>query len=315
MKKWFRRVAIGALVGLILFVGITFLRLQWAKYQVGRETQTLSKTEAVGIGETSSLEILPLYENAAQPGLQSGHGVSYLVRTDSATILFDLGYNITAVSPSPLEQNMDSLGISLDDIDMIVISHRHPDHVGGQNWWTARTFSLDGKTQPPLGDVPVYIPEEMSYPGSHLTLSKMPVALTDGVATAGLITYTQPFPISLATPTGDEQALAVNVSGQGIVLITGCGHMGLESLLARAEIVFDIPVAGVVGSLHYGEADLASLQPEIQLISELNPVVVALSPHDSGQAVLDSFASAFPEVYVPIVVGQPIHLPAAVAAH
>jgi metal-dependent hydrolase (beta-lactamase superfamily II) len=59
-----------------------------------------------------------------------------LIRTDSATILFDLGYNMTASSPSPLEGNMASLGLTLDEIDMIVISHRHPDHVGGQNWWT-----------------------------------------------------------------------------------------------------------------------------------------------------------------------------------
>lgn len=314
MKKWFRRVAMGALVGLILFVGITFLRMQWARYQMSRDTQTMSKTEAAGIGETSSLEILPLYENAAQPGLQSGHGVSYLIRTDSATILFDLGYNVTAASPSPLEQNMTSLGVSLDEIDTIVISHRHPDHVGGQNWWTERTFSLDGKTQPSLGDIPVYIPEEMSYPDGSLFLSKTPIVLANGVATTGLITYAQPFPVWLAMPTGDEQALAVNVSGQGIVLITGCGHMGLEALLARAEAVFDVPVVGVVGGLHYGEADLASLHPEIQLMSALNPVIVALSPHDSGQTVLDGFANVFPEAYVPVVVGQPIHLPAAVAA-
>jgi len=313
MKKWFLRFAIGSLAGAVLFFGITFLRLQWAKYQIRLDTETLSTTASLEIGETSTLEILPLYENAAQPGLQSGHGVSYLVRTDSATILFDLGYNVTAASPSPLEENMASLGVSLDEIDVIVISHRHPDHVGGQNWWTGRTFSLDGVSQPSLGEIPVYIPEEMTYPGSSLTLSKTPVSLADGVATTDLIAYAQPFPVWLAMPKGDEQALAVNVSGQGIVLITGCGHMGLEALLTRAQTVFDVPVVGVVGGLHYGETDIASLQPQVELVKGLNPVLVALSPHDSGQGVLDSFAQTFPEAYTPIVVGQPIRLPATVA--
>ena len=314
MKKWLRRIALGSLVGLVLFVGVTFLRLQLAKIQINRTAQTLSTSVPVEIGETTRLEILPLYENAAEPGLQSGHGVSYLLRKDSAAILFDLGNNPDASSPSPLEQNMSSLGLTMDEIDMIVISHRHPDHVGGQNWGSRKTFSMDGITQPALGILPVYIPEEMSYPDSNLTLAEMPTRLADGVATTGIISYAQPFPIWLAMPKGDEQALAVNVSGQGIVLITGCGHMGLEALLARAGSVFDVPVVGVVGGLHYGNADSGSLQPEVQFISQLNPVVVAPSPHDSGPAVLDAFAQEFPQVYTPIMVGQSIHIPENVAA-
>jgi 7,8-dihydropterin-6-yl-methyl-4-(beta-D-ribofuranosyl)aminobenzene 5'-phosphate synthase len=309
MKKWFRRVAVGSLIGLVLFVGITFLRMQWVMYQMSQDAQTLSTANPLEIGETSTLKILPLYENAAQAGLQSGHGVSYLIRTDSATILFDLGNNMTTASPSPLIQNMESLGILLDEVDMIVLSHRHPDHVGGQNWWIERTFSLDGMTQPVLGTMPVYVPEEMTYPGSNLSLAKMPVRLAEGVATTGIIPYAQPFPIWLAMPKGDEQALAVNVAGQGIVLITGCGHMGLEALLERADSVFDVPVVGVVGGLHYGNPDIASLQPQIQLIKELDPVVVALSPHDSGPAVLDAFAKEFPHAYTHVMVGQSIQIP------
>lgn len=109
-------------------------------------------------------------------------------------------------------------------------------------------------------------------------------------------------------PKGGEQALAVNVSGQGIDLVTGCGHMGLESLLEHAGAFFDVPVVGVVGCLHYGDADMATLQPQGQLLKELNPVVVAFSTHDSGPAVLDGFAQAFPSASTSIVVGQPINI-------
>ena len=82
--------------------------------------------------------------------------------------------------------------------------------------------------------------------------------------------------------------------------------MGLASLLAQVQSVFDVPVVGVVGGLHYGDTDIVDLQLELQLVRELNPVVVALSPHDSGPAVLDGFAQVFPDVYAPIRVGQPI---------
>lgn len=136
MKKWLRRFALGSLVGLILFIAVSFGRFQYAKYQIDQDKQTILAHSPLKIGETSKLEILPLYEKAGPDGLQIGHGVSYLIRTDNATVLFDLGNNLTAASPSPLEENMQSLGISMSEIDAIVISHRHPDHVGGQNWWT-----------------------------------------------------------------------------------------------------------------------------------------------------------------------------------
>lgn len=310
MKKWFRWIGLGALAGLLIFVGVAFLRMKLAAGEVQREAQTYANTTRLAIGETDTLEVIPLYEKAAQtPDLISGHGVSYLVRTDTTNILFDLGNNLTAASPSPLELNMAALGITLDDIDIVVISHRHLDHVGGQNWWTAMTFSLDGAAQPELGSRPIYIPEVMTYPGSSPILSDAPVRLTDGVATTGLITYAQPFPLWLATPKGDEQALAVNVRGQGIVLITGCGHMGLDALLKRAEAVFEAPITGVLGGLHYGTASAQDLQPQIELLQALNPTVVGLSPHDSGPAALDAFAQTFGEAYQPIAVGQAIRVP------
>ena len=110
-------------------------------------------------------------------------------------------------------------------------------------------------------------------------------------------------------PKGDEQALAIQVAGRGIVLVTGCGHMSLKTLLERAEVAFEAPVVGVVGGLHYGNADALALQPEIQMMQSLNPFVVALSPHDSGPAALDAFAQAFPGAYRRILVGTAIQIP------
>lgn len=203
---------------------------------------------------------------------------------------------------------MAALGIGLDQIALIVISHRHPDHIGGQNWWTKQTFSLDGQTQPILHQ-PVYIPESgMTYPNGKVIFSETPTRLAKGVATTGLITFTQPFPIWLAMPKGDEQSLAINVRGKGIVLVTGCGHMGLASLLERSKAAFDSPIIGVVGGLHYGNASAAALQPEINLMRKLHPQIVALSPHDSEASALDAFAQAFPSVYQPIQVGKVLTL-------
>jgi 7,8-dihydropterin-6-yl-methyl-4-(beta-D-ribofuranosyl)aminobenzene 5'-phosphate synthase len=180
--------------------------------------------------------------------------------------------------------------------------------VGGNAWWSKRTFSLAGASQPSLGDRPIYIPEPMNYPGSEPILSEGPVRLAEGLATTGLIGYAQPFPIWLALPRGDEQALAVNVAGKGIVLITGCGYMGLEALLGRAEAVYNDPVVGVIGGLHYGNAGAQALQPQISLLQSFSPSVVALSPHDSDPAALEAFAQAFPAAYQAIQVGLSIRI-------
>ena len=41
------------------------------------------------------------------------------------------------------------------------------------------------------------------------------------------------------------------MEGKGIVLIMGCGHPTVERIVARAEALFEQPVAGVAGGFHY----------------------------------------------------------------
>jgi 7,8-dihydropterin-6-yl-methyl-4-(beta-D-ribofuranosyl)aminobenzene 5'-phosphate synthase len=292
-----------------VLAAFAFLRRRLARIRIRREARAWSGFPRPRIGETKTLEILPLFEAAARDDLQGGFGVSYLIRTDRSAILFDLGDNPSAASPSPLQRNMARLGVSMDEIDLMVISHRHPDHVGGRHWWDRRTFSMDGVSQPGLGGLPVYIPERIVYPGSHLTLAEAPTVVADGVATTGPFTFFEPFPVWEIVPHDREQALAVHVAGQGIVLIVGCGHMGLKALLDRTETVFDVPVTGIVGGLHYGRAGADVLSPEIQMLRERRLRLIALSPHDSRQAALDAFAAAFPETFRPIRAGEAIKVP------
>ena len=45
-------------------------------------------------------------------------------------------------------------------------------------------------------------------------------------------------------------ALVVNVTGFGLVLISGCGHPRIEQILGVTEQVLDVPIKAVVGGLH-----------------------------------------------------------------
>lgn len=292
-----------------VLVGLIIVRKILSEIKILWEKQVLATYTPVKIGETKKLEILPLFEAVSENELQSGFGVSYLVRTDTATILFDVGNNPKALSPSPLEHNMSQLGISLEEINLMVISHRHPDHVGGWKWWKRNSFSMNGTSQRTLGTLPIYITEKLIYPGSNLTFAKLPLNLAEGVTTTGRFTYFEPYPLWQITPQDSEQVLAVNVAGRGIVLIVGCGHMGLGALLNRSKTIFKEPVIGIVGGLHYGKSKPESLIQEITSLKECNPQVVALSPHDSGPAAVDIFQKEFAKIYKPIRVGVPIEFP------
>ena len=59
-------------------------------------------------------------------GLNTSWGFSCLIKGLEKTILFDTG-----VSGTILLANMTKLGIHPEDIDLVVLSHDHDDHVGG----------------------------------------------------------------------------------------------------------------------------------------------------------------------------------------
>ena len=284
----------------------------------------ISKIE--GFGSTSRLEILPLIDwHTENQDLQVETGVSYLVKTDDTTILFDMGLNNNDEDPSPLLQNMEKLGVSVEDIDIIFITHNHSDHVGGGKWAEKKTFSLSGR-QIQLDGKRAYTPIPMTYPGLEPTHSPDPMIIGKGIATTGTI----PNSIFFYGHTV-EQSLAINVEDKGIVLIVGCGHQTLPRLLERTSALFDESLYGILGGLHYpvmgGPIELFGyalhkhrgtgkppweqithdeLSANIELLKKLNPKVVALSPHDSSELSLKAFKDAFPDECRKINVGKTI---------
>lgn len=63
----------------------------------------------------------------------------------------------------------------------------------------------------------------------------------------------------------------MNVEGKGIVLIVGCGHQTIPKLLKRYDDVFDEPLYGIVGGLHFpvpeGRLKLLGLDVQRRLAS------------------------------------------------
>ena len=72
------------------------------------------------------MKIITLIENLVyQQGLFAEHGLSIYIETENRKILFDTGQTGLFL------QNAGTLGISMEDIDCLVLSHGHYDHTGG----------------------------------------------------------------------------------------------------------------------------------------------------------------------------------------
>lgn len=295
------------LAGIVLIASVFALAAVRYGLELGKPTEAAPAAMSLEeLGSTKSLQLMPLYEfDLSSDLLAGGHGVSYQIITDQANILLDFGYNETNTYPSVLEDNMGSLGIALSDFDAIVLSHDHPDHVGSMGNWLSNTFSV-GRQPDDLSNIAVYVPVKMEHPNANLTVVEQPVKIAEGVATLGPMYFDFSFPFNLFKKWHYEQPLVVNVEGVGLILITGCGHPGIERMAARAEQIFGEPVVGVIGGLHNITQTPEQLAEDIAFIQNLNPVLVAVSPHDSLPEQIDLFRQEFGDTYRDIRLGEAI---------
>lgn len=310
-----------------LFIWL-LVRFKKGKQKAETEWKETAADKIRGIGATRSLEVIPLIDwYSEQENLKVEPGVSYLVKTDCDTILFDVGFNMTQNDPSPLMHNMSQIGIGIKDIDTIVISHNHADHVGGLKWSRKKTFSL-GTSQIALAGKKVFTPIPMHYPGLAPVFSKGPTIIGRGVATTGTISN-QLFLLGWT----QEQALAVNVENKGIVLIVGCGHQTLSKILKRVEALFEEPLYGIIGGLHYPVTEsrakviginvqkymgtgkppwnpitIDEVKADIDVLKSREPRIVSLSGHDSCDLVINEFKAVFGDFYEELKVGGRISI-------
>ncbi|RJP45029.1 MAG: MBL fold metallo-hydrolase [Desulfobacteraceae bacterium] len=324
------------LIGIVALFGIIVFKktkqLEAGKTIADRELSGMRVDRLSPFGSVKSLSILPLVDfYADKPDLKTEAGVSYLIRADETTILLDTGLNAKKEHPSPLLHNMEKLGVSEKEIDMIFFSHLHLDHVGGMKNQKDKTFSLSqGPVE--LGSIPVYAPAPVTAsafnPGPETRVIREPAVIKPGIATIGVI----PRFLFLMGNT-PENALAINVEGKGIVLIIGCGHQTIERIIERAKALFDEPIYAIIGGLHFpvtsgrimiGPINIqrvvgsdrppwrglneTDVEAAIAAIKTASPKIVALSPHDSCDWSLDRFRQALGDAYVDLKVGREIRI-------
>lgn len=213
-----------------------------------KELQVVSASITVLVDNTV-MELIPggeMVERISMPGKNfiAEHGFSALVETDEKKILIDTG--ATGIA---LEHNLGLIGLVLDDIDAVFISHGHNDHTGGFHKLKGRIIA-----HPDSFHKRYFIPREgMSYeltspaidPIRHmLEFHRGPVMLSKGVMTTGEIPRRHAweqldvFKIKkngrlLKDRLLDDQGVIISTA-RGLMVISGCSHAGIINTIEHA---------------------------------------------------------------------------------
>jgi len=280
-----------ALLVAVLLVGLTVAAALWHSASPEGESRSTfagSTTEATQIGLAKKVELKIVYDNNAfDPELKTAWGFGCYIDTGEAKILFDTGGD-----PKILLANMNRLGITVGEIQTIVLSHIHGDHVGGLPAILRENSRVD-----------VYVPA--SFPddfksrvkayGSNLIEVHGALKICEGVMTTG----------ELGSDIR-EQSLIVN-SERGLVVVTGCAHPGIANIVETAIQLTKRGVYLVVGGFHLSGATKEQILSVVERLQSLGVSNVAPC-HCSGDLARRIFKDSFGAGYVDAGAGTIIRI-------
>lgn len=220
-------------------------------------------------------------------GLKTAWGFAVHIAGAQRNILFDTG------SDGPLLlENLDKLHIDPAAIDVLVLSHVHGDHAGGL------TELLQANPR-----VAVYLPA--SFPdrvkdlvrrtGVGVVEVEGPQEICENVYTTGVLGRRV-----------REQALAIRTS-RGLVVLTGCAHPGVVSMVEAARKVYGDDLLLVMGGFHLEWALSGKVERIIAAFQESGVRYVAPT-HCSGEKARSRFEKSFPGGFIPVGVGRVVSL-------
>jgi 7,8-dihydropterin-6-yl-methyl-4-(beta-D-ribofuranosyl)aminobenzene 5'-phosphate synthase len=211
-------------------------------------------------------------------------GVAFLVQEGDRKVLFDTGYSDIFIS------NAKKLGIDLNDLYYVVISHGHNDHT----WGLVPLIRLytEARSEGRKMDRPVLLAHEQAFEAKYygdetigsmlsakaleehfeMRLGREPFWITDKLVFLGEIERTNSFenrkPVGKHSSLGfmkddyvmDDTAMAYR-SSEGLVIITGCSHSGICNIIEYAKkVTGEDRIADIVGGFHLLDPDTEQLE-------------------------------------------------------
>ncbi len=229
-------------------------------------------------GAMQPIQISVVFNNVpCVAGMETAWGFATVISAPQWTVLFDTGGD-----GRRLLSNMKRLGLALEDVGYIFISHLHADHTGGLAEFLRHT-----------PNVTVFLP------------ASAPAGFIRGIETLGANVVKVAQPAQLLPrlhSTGElgdgieEQAMVIE-TGKGLVVITGCAHPGILNIVRAVRSHFNRPIHLAMGGFHLMGAAPHQMKAVIGGLRELGVARVAPS-HCTGEEAMALFREIWKEDFL-----------------
>lgn len=256
------------------------------------------------------------------PGTRRDWGYSALVEYSGKRILFDAGNN-----PEILEQNAKAKGADLSRLDFVIMSHRHGDHMGGlpyllkvnptvKIYAPKEGFGVYGADLPSTfyrkdpslpaeqryydGTPPEIMRFGSAWPGANFQLIDKDTEIAPDIH---LVTLVSDKPGTLELR---ELSLAINTP-EGIVLVVGCSHPGVDKILASAATI-NPRIHVIAGGFHLVVTSDADIEKVVTALHDTFKVEFVAPGHCTGEPAFAALRKAFGDRYLYAGLGTTIEL-------
>lgn len=269
--------------------------------------------------------------------LLAEHGLALLITAYQGekkhTILLDTGYTKVGVL-----HNMERLGINVEDIETVVISHGHMDHTSGLDSILEKiphsiplvlhpeVFQYPRYTRQPDGAKNLWprtmVKDELEEKNLDIVESESPTLIVDDmVMVTGAVERTTAFekgmPNALVEIDGeivqdpiiDDQAVVLKLSDKGLVVISGCAHAGIvNTVLFSQKATGENNIHAILGGFHLSGPFFEKIHDNtIEELKTFEPDVI-MPMHCTGWKATHRFQKEFPKSFVLSSVGSKLVL-------
>jgi 7,8-dihydropterin-6-yl-methyl-4-(beta-D-ribofuranosyl)aminobenzene 5'-phosphate synthase len=230
------------------------------------------------------VELTMLVENEARGrGLIGEHGLSYHLKIGDSRILFDCGQGMA------LPHNAQKLGINLNKISHIILSHGHYDHCGGlpsvlkenttTSIWmhplaTQAKFSGNGGKMHRVSEAYMEA-KRFAFPERKIHFTEEPTEVVPGLWVTGTVPRANNYEDTggafyldsegkTEDPIRDDMSIFFK-SNKGLNVILGCAHAGVINTLNHIlSVTGETKINTLIGGMHLLHANDERIQRTIK---------------------------------------------------
>jgi len=209
------------------------------------------------------MKIVTLIENLVyQQGLFAEHGLSIYLETENNKIIFDTGQSGLFL------QNAQKMGIVIEDIDSLVLSHGHYDHTGGlypflEKNSNAKVYAKSSIFVPKYNNKNRFIgtyenlellKNRMVYVDTITKIAENVFIVPDISVSDSIDTHfegmSQKIETEFVPDVFDDELFLVLKQDDQINILTACSHRGITNICKTAIEQFKLPLGLILGGFH-----------------------------------------------------------------